>query len=98
MVLIKFTIFTRGERRQRRERRAKGIERDSNPRLSAGHVLAAGRFRVAAGHVLLLRLDADALRDLHGRHRDGRSRISTSPDVSVPYEVKKCALLDVIRH
>ena len=61
-------------------------------------MLAAGRFRVAAGHVLLLRLDADALRDLHGRHRDGRSRISTSPDVSVPYEVKKCALLDVIRH
>ena len=48
---------------------------------------APGRVDLAAGHVLLLRLDADALRLLHRRDSHRRAGVPSLTYVSVPYEV-----------
>ena len=55
-------------------------------------MLAPRRFRVPVGHVLLLRLDADVVRHLHGRHCYGRTRIPSLTNVSVHNEVRTGAV------
>ncbi len=51
--------------------------------LASGDVLAPGRLHLTPRHVLLLRLDADVVRVLHGGDRDRRPRLSPPPHVPI---------------
>ena len=74
--------FFRRKRDQGGERVFKRV-RNTNVGLFASHVSSIGSLHIASRHVLLLRLDANAVCHLYCGHRNSCSGLLTSPDVSV---------------